>query len=339
MSHFRTLALTGAFMLLMTTLAEAQYSNSVSYDIRGSAAVFAEFGRQFTEGDFRTSGVVSSLEVSLNFEKEVVAPPRGNSKARAYATATAFADTGNLQVGFGGAVTGSTAGGNEEFHATISSGRVQARWQDSAIVTGNTPGGRLITVNGFLVVSGMFALNVSGNPTPTNDPANSVTAQSTLRLSIDSGGSIMSDSNLPPPPYQGSLWGVANASLDPRVPSYMYQPQSIIPFKYFLREGVAFTIDYTMEVSGSAMVSRPFRFAPNTHSVAEVYFDADFTHTLNWGGITSVTDTQTGAPIEGWTITSASGVNYANAVPEPAGMMVLGLLLIACRRSRLRTGR
>ena len=45
---------------------------------------------------------------------------------------------------------------------------------------------------------------------------------------------------------------------------------------------------------------------------------ASFGHTFTWGGITSVVDADTGQPITDWTLTSASGVDWADAAPGPS---------------------
>jgi hypothetical protein len=51
--------------------------------------------------------------------------------------------------------------------------------------------------------------------------------------------------------------------------------------------------------------------------------EADFRHTLAWGGITSVTNASTGEPITDWTVTSDSGFDYSRGVPEPTSTVLL----------------
>ena len=57
----------------------------------------------------------------------------------------------------------------------------------------------------------------------------------------------------------------------------------------------------------------------------------DILHTLEWDGITSVTDADTGALVTDWTLTADSGFDYtrAAAVPEPASLLLLGTALSA----------
>jgi hypothetical protein len=71
---------------------------------------------------------------------------------------------------------------------------------------------------------------------------------------------------------------------------------------------------------------------------------ASFGHTFTWGGITSVVDADTGQPITDWTLTSASGVDWAHAaagpstVPEPSTLSLAALgglgLFVYRRRGR-----
>jgi hypothetical protein len=50
-----------------------------------------------------------------------------------------------------------------------------------------------------------------------------------------------------------------------------------------------------------------------TGSIGNSY-NVNFSQTLAWGGISSVTDADTGQPITGWTITSQSGFDYSQAL-------------------------
>ncbi len=64
----------------------------------------------------------------------------------------------------------------------------------------------------------------------------------------------------------------------------------------------------------------------------------DFSHTLSWGGITSVTDAN-GLPVNDWTVTSGSGFDYSQAAaPEPSTFLQFAIalpsLLLARRHYR-----
>jgi len=53
------------------------------------------------------------------------------------------------------------------------------------------------------------------------------------------------------------------------------------------------------------------------HQSGTAFATAQFSHTLSWGGITSVTDADTGQPITDYTLTSASGFDYTHPFAGP----------------------
>jgi hypothetical protein len=54
-----------------------------------------------------------------------------------------------------------------------------------------------------------------------------------------------------------------------------------------------------------------------------------FSHTMTWGGITSVIDEATGLPVDDWTLESASGFDYSQAVPEPSTLVLAALCVLS----------
>jgi hypothetical protein len=155
-------------------------------------------------------------------------------------------------------------------------------------------------------------------------------------LSLIGSGSLEGD-GLPVPPISGLYYGhvLENAS---HVGDIIDQPANItIPLTIFLRQGQPTPFDYTLELKGSAVASSTSHDinSPTINPGAiSAFFDVDFSHTLKWGGITSVTDANTGEPIDGWTITSASGFDYSQPAPEPSTVMLAalgGLALVALR--------
>ena len=88
---------------------------------------------------------------------------------------------------------------------------------------------------------------------------------------------------------------------------------------------------WTMEISGDALVQD---FDALTHFPGKASLVGQFSHSLAWGPVTTVTDATTGEVIHDWTITSKSGFGYGTPVPEPDLPMLLvsGLLLLSISR-------
>jgi len=115
---------------------------------------------------------------------------------------------------------------------------------------------------------------------------------------------------------------------------------NIIPFA-FLTGPLGYDLEFDLTVAGSAQASSARYVDAGTGTVSSV-FNASFGNTLEWGGITSVTDADTGEPITDWSVTSASGFDYSQVYPAPlpssvillvSGMGVLWVLLWS-RQSR-----
>ena len=118
----------------------------------------------------------------------------------------------------------------------------------------------------------------------------------------------------------------------------------VIPLTFVVTEGELFTIDFRMEVTARGRTTNRFHLGSEVPdgNLFKTEFIGAYGNTLKWGGITRVTDFLTGEPIEDWSITSASGFNYANAyqesVPEPAsiGLGIMGLVGIVCLGTKRR---
>jgi hypothetical protein len=92
---------------------------------------------------------------------------------------------------------------------------------------------------------------------------------------------------------------------------------------------VDFSLDLTSNVWGNSSPS-----AVGTFAATGI---ADFRHTAAWAGILDLRDAS-GAPVETFDVTSASGTDYrgAIAVPEPAGCILLGVGLAVHLAARAR---
>jgi len=103
-----------------------------------------------------------------------------------------------------------------------------------------------------------------------------------------------------------------------------------------LTEGQPFTLDYRMDVRGNARGQVDLSNDAATR-FGQGDWDAAFLHTVMWGGITSVTDTLTGLPLENYTLTSASGIDYSVPMPEPSsGLLVAAAATMMLLRRRPR---
>jgi hypothetical protein len=219
----------------------------------------------------------------------------------------------------------------------VASARVQARWQDTLKLENNINPmpGRLHHMKAFLRLDGGIDIHVEGD---APFQPNGREAASAVHLKLLATSPIGQDA-LPPPPYSGVYFAEGSESTSMTV-GVKRPADRIIPVNIFAREDEYFVMDFLMEVivGGRADISNYYATLGNHFSTT---FSGDFGHTLSWGGITSVEDAATGEQIEGWSITSSSGVNYANAVvPEPAtvGLALLGLLALTCRRARATPG-
>lgn len=116
-------------------------------------------------------------------------------------------------------------------------------------------------------------------------------------------------------------------------------PDAVNEFSYDLFSGVEKAIQLKLQVSGTASAGGSHLSFFNAGSAA-AGFTADFSHTLEWGGITKVTNLLTGEVVTDWTVTSASGYDYSQLflVPEPSSWLLLFGGVTALRLSRRTRG-
>ena len=119
-----------------------------------------------------------------------------------------------------------------------------------------------------------------------------------------------------------------------------------IPYQFYVTNGQAASVGYSMDIAVSAMVSYDPCISFGGICVGAQFDDkrggADFSHTLAWGGATVTTEF--GAPVGTLTAIGRSGFDYSQPyapVPEPAAwaLMLAGLMVVLRRSSRgARTG-
>lgn len=93
--------------------------------------------------------------------------------------------------------------------------------------------------------------------------------------------------------------------------------------------------DLTAVAEGSVEARDHNNFASGT-----AFAISDASHTLRWGGISSVVDADTGLPVADWTLTSESGFDWTQpaVIPEPTAsalaLVALGALAVSRRMVR-----
>ncbi len=101
----------------------------------------------------------------------------------------------------------------------------------------------------------------------------------------------------------------------------------------FLNRTSTFTVPFTFGTPFELKVGLQVQ----TSSRAEFGADAiaDLGHTLEWGGIASVNDSSNN-PVSNYTLTTGSGTNFTQPIPEPGVATLLGIgaaaVLLALRR-------
>jgi len=127
---------------------------------------------------------------------------------------------------------------------------------------------------------------------------------------------------------------------NPLVTSVPFPSQIFITF-LIPNNGAGLGVDFEADAEVSARVDNE-----DNANAGIAIATASFGHTFTWGGITSVVDAATGQPITDWTLTDASGVNWADAAPgghsaapEPStnSLAALGALALFVYRRRGRT--
>jgi hypothetical protein len=139
------------------------------------------------------------------------------------------------------------------------------------------------------------------------------------------------------PPHPGASFAYAVDNLDHSETNSFPAPTEIPIVLLTVNEETA-TIGLALRVTGQAASSSGITTAGNVLAT----FEGDFSKTLTWGGITRVTDAETGEEIADWTVASGSGFDYSRPfeVPEPPGSFpsaaVAGLAICCVCRGRSR---
>jgi hypothetical protein len=138
----------------------------------------------------------------------------------------------------------------------------------------------------------------------------------------------ISGTGVPSGPYGNTIWGdsIHEISSFYTVDPFNYQkdlPQAI-PITLYFDNNVPLPINLNVSGTTTATVSDDDETTANRHGGSATAI-LEALDTFTWGGITSVTDADTGEPISDWTLTSASGTDWATPAPEPSSCALLAL--------------
>ena len=301
-------------------LGQSFFLNTVSWGVSGD--VNADFGhaKQINSGDISSGTGLVSLDGAASESVETPAPHLGSASAFVQLSASALQGELHAKIDGGGhAFNGGGSGNNTGFgSAHIGLASVIARWQDTAVVSFDGLPGQSIIAAGTLVIDGPMSVTITGDPVDNRD------AQAQVRLQLRGEG-------IPSPPNNG-YFGYSFDNLG-HSGSVVKPPPLIVPTAITMKNGEAHTIDYSLELSATAVIVSNAL----TAGFGDARFFANFSQTVRWGGITSVRNAATGAPITNWTITSASGFDYSHGVPEPSCVVLLMTMvaMLPMRRPRM----
>lgn len=181
-----------------------------------------------------------------------------------------------------------------------------------------------IQVSSSVTITADLATGGSGVTGSIFQPNDEVGYLATAYLKIDGLG-------IPVGPHSGSsggqehYWAYQHRSFPPGSPIEVVNDQPLttttIPVMFEATRN-AMAVRWEMSVVAAGSVEN----RDHTNFVGGSAFAiSDLSHTLRWGGITSVVDADTGEPITDWTLTSESGFDWTHAaVPEPSsGLAIL----------------
>jgi hypothetical protein len=190
--------------------------------------------------------------------------------------------------------------------------------------TADNPSG-LIHVSGYLNLVGTVHAGAFGS---LNVDAIAITSVSVIGTGMTTATGSINDVYQTVPTGSGS------------VPTLMHNESSFpaptsIPYSWTVIGDVPFPISVELNVASEVHVVNQSYANP---TIGTASADALFSHTLTWGGITSVTNGVTDEPITGWTVTSTSGFDYTRTVPEPSSLVLLAGCMALLAFAGLRPG-
>ena len=254
----------------------------------------------------------------LNFSGTVSAN-HGDSVAQIFGHA--HAEVGSIGVGFGGRASSPPpipdvikSGGE----ARVNGARAEARWLEFVTPkVRSVPLGQLLTLRTIILLDGRMSASLSNNRGSAHARVDFIEDSFNSTVFPNPGTEI--DGFLDEEPTN-------NRHVLKNAPSiFLVTHRMTNGFPYHFDTGIVVRCDASSNEGGVSSI------------------EANYSATLKWGGIESITD-QSGNPIarEDWTIESESGFDYSRSfdeqqVPEPSGaiMLRLGLSMLARSWRRL----
>jgi hypothetical protein len=329
-------ALAVLVVAIPATAQQLTFSATGSYELDGLAqASGPAFGFSNSFAQSGSGGGVISYSNNVTADN-----PDQGVHGIATGAVSANATIGSVGVAFSGSPSASNDMlAQPSFQQTSGRGQVETsgvsgQWQD--LVTfdiPNVPAGTvIIQLGGVLVLHGSFTDSFSGGP--VNDYR---FGSSQFTVSLTGFGALGGRGGLPSiGPYGASYYAVYFADSTNGI-NVNDAPPAAVPVMFQLQNGIPTILGYQIRLTGGASAASGALFGTTATGSISNEFNVNFSQTLAWGGISSVTDASTGQPITGWTLTSASGFDYTqSAVPEPSTLTFISLGVLGLARLRRR---
>jgi hypothetical protein len=248
---------------------------------------------------------------------------------------TMHAQLGSFQI-FTSAISNSARVTNDHPLYTVEAqARSSANLSVSDVLRINTTPGRKI-INAKWTISGYLGADANG--AQSADPNDSFLYDYTQ--SVGESWLGVSGTGITPGPIPGDNIANGNQYAEyfkqqggkqppPTIDHLAVDPPASVAISFELLPGQPTSVSWQFYVGAEANVENKDLTPGSGFAVAT----SQFSHTMTWGGITSVIDETTGQPITDWTLDSASGFDYTQAVPEPSTFVLAVLAFgVAFRR-------
>ena len=270
------------------------------------------------------------------------ASPDGMSFGTALMNASGHVSAGILGLDIHG--TANAQAGSSDFFSDVysasasSSANVDEKWMDQ--VTVSAPGhaqGEPFILHASLQLDGAASFNFNASLHDGKCGAVSVPNDSESYF----GTMDVRGTGVPlPPSNQQNHWGFwrgQRSFTQGEIVSANFDPPQTIEWQQPVYQGQVTNL--VIELAGSLSANAGVQGCASNLEAAGITDALTFSHTLLWGGITSITD-GLGDPVTDYTLTSLSGFDYRNAatevtpsgsVPEPGtgALLLLGMVIVA----------